>query len=142
MREASNRALSGVPQDVLLVLLVLSVAVAGFGLGMLSEKQMTAQKGRGVWIEQMASSTPSVLGAAVAGAGVAALAEQTIKKTTKEQGQVATVGKYVASKNGAKYYLPECSGAKRIKDENKVWFATIEEAKSSGRTPASNCDGL
>jgi hypothetical protein len=59
------------------------------------------------------------------------------------QAMAAPVGKvYLASKSGTKYYLPTCAGAKRIKDENRVWFATVEEAKAKGLTPAANCPGL
>jgi len=62
--------------------------------------------------------------------------------------QVATVGEskienmFVASKSGTKYYYPWCSGVDRIKEENKIWFATIEEARSRGLEPASGCTGL
>lgn len=51
-------------------------------------------------------------------------------------------GAYVGSKNGDKYHLPWCSGALRIKEENKVWFASKEEAERAGYTPASNCKGI
>ncbi len=54
----------------------------------------------------------------------------------------AISGSYVASKNGTKYHYPWCSGAQRIKDENKLWFDTIEEARVAGYTPAANCPGL
>ena len=54
----------------------------------------------------------------------------------------AVTGKVVGSKNGSKYHLPECSGAKRIKEENKIWFASVEEAKQAGYTAAANCPGL
>ena len=53
-----------------------------------------------------------------------------------------SLGKYVASKNGSVYHFPWCSGAKRINDENKVWFTTKEEAEQAGYRPASNCKGL
>jgi cell division protein FtsL len=49
---------------------------------------------------------------------------------------------YVASKNGTKYHLPWCGGAKQIKEENKVFFKTKEEAEKAGYTPASNCKGI
>jgi len=49
---------------------------------------------------------------------------------------------YVASKNGTKYHYPWCSGAQTIKEENKIWFGSKEEAKAAGYTPASNCKGL
>lgn len=49
---------------------------------------------------------------------------------------------YVASKNGTKYYLPTCSGASRIKEENRVWFVSQDEAEEAGYEPAANCPGL
>ncbi len=49
---------------------------------------------------------------------------------------------YVASKSGTKYHLPWCPGAKQIKEENKVWFATKADAEKAGYTPASNCKGI
>ena len=52
------------------------------------------------------------------------------------------IGKFVASKNGTKYYLPSCSGANRIKEENRIWFVSEQEAESSGYEPAKNCPGL
>lgn len=51
-------------------------------------------------------------------------------------------GIYVASKNGTKYHLPSCSGAKRIKEENKVWFNSKAEAEQAGYEPAKNCKGI
>ncbi len=49
---------------------------------------------------------------------------------------------YVASKNGTKYHYPWCSGAQTIKEENKIWFSSKEEAEKSGYSPAANCKGL
>ena len=51
-------------------------------------------------------------------------------------------GAYVGSKNSDKYHLPWCSGAQRISEENKVWFATKAEAKAAGYIPAANCKGI
>ena len=51
-------------------------------------------------------------------------------------------GGYVASKTGSKYYLPWCGGAKSIKVENKIQFATRADAESAGYTPAANCKGI
>lgn len=52
------------------------------------------------------------------------------------------VGNVVASKNGTKYYLTTCSGANRIKQENRVYFDSIEAARAAGYEPAANCPGL
>jgi hypothetical protein len=51
-------------------------------------------------------------------------------------------GKYVASKKGTKYHLPWCPGAKQIKEENKLWFDSKEDAEKAGYTKATNCKGL
>lgn len=48
----------------------------------------------------------------------------------------------VASKNGTKYYTPDCSAAARISDANKVWFVSASAAREAGYEPALNCKGL
>lgn len=53
-----------------------------------------------------------------------------------------STGAYVASRNGSKYHLPWCSGAQRIKEENKIWFDSKEEAERRGFSPAKNCPGI
>lgn len=50
--------------------------------------------------------------------------------------------RYVASKSGTKYHLLSCAGAKSIKEENKIYFATKEDAERAGYTPAANCKGI
>jgi len=52
------------------------------------------------------------------------------------------VTRVVASKSGAKYHLLTCSGASSIKEENKIYFNSIDQAKAAGYTPAANCKGL
>ena len=68
----------------------------------------------------------------------------TIEKKTEigEGGILNTEKLFVASKNGTKYYYPWCSGVSRIKEENKVWFSSSDEAKKAGFEPAANCKGL
>ncbi len=46
-------------------------------------------------------------------------------------------GEYVASKNGKNYYKISCKN--RIKEENKVYFQSEEDAKKAGYTPSVNC---
>ena len=45
----------------------------------------------------------------------------------------------VVSKNSNKYHFTWCSGTKRIKEENKVWFADEAAAQAAGYTKAGNC---
>lgn len=47
--------------------------------------------------------------------------------------------KYLGSKNGTKYYPIGCKSANRIKDENKVYFNSIDEAVEAGYSLASGC---
>jgi hypothetical protein len=96
-----------------LPLLIVLVAFAAFALGRLSVER----KHEGLKIiEPAGKQEPAVLG--------------------------LTTGAYVASKSGSKYYLTTCAGAGRIKEENKVFFASAAEAQALGYSPAQNCPGL
>lgn len=46
---------------------------------------------------------------------------------------------FVASRNGTKYYPKGCSGINRIKEENRIYFETEEEAQGAGRTRTTTC---
>lgn len=48
-----------------------------------------------------------------------------------------SLGSIVASVNGQKYYWPSCKEVSRIKEENRIWFDSEEEAKESGYEPSS-----
>lgn len=109
----------------LLPAVVVLVGLSAFGLGRLSSPPQHA----GLVIQLPDGSTQSA--AAYRAAAPAATAPT-----------AAGEGAYVASKSGTKYYLPSCSGASRIKEENKVWFATLAQAEAAGYTAAANCPGL
>jgi len=51
-------------------------------------------------------------------------------------------GQVVGSKNGTKYHLLTCPGAKQISPANKIFFASAVEAQKAGYSPAANCKGL
>lgn len=120
----------------ILALCIVLVAVTSFFLGRLSNSQNTAQN------------------KAHAGAVLIPASEQTDREVTmtnitlpatsspSTQETVLTQGAYVGSKNSTKYHLPWCPGAERIKEENKVWFKTKEDAEKAGYTPAANCNGI
>ncbi len=111
-----------IPRDVLIVGVIVLSASASFGLGLLSGREAA---GQGITIE-VAPTTQE------AGAGVAGVPTEASAKA----------GKYVASKNGTKYYLTTCSGAARISEANKIWFASAAAAQAAGYAPAVNCPGL
>jgi hypothetical protein len=94
------------------VLLLILVSIASFGLGRLSS--------------QAESKSPVVV----------EMHEQAASAS------VSVEGRYVASQNGSKYHFPWCPSAQRISEQNKVWFDSKEEAERAGYTPASNCKGL
>ena len=133
--------LGRVPDGVLTAAVVILASGASFGLGMLTEREL-GQGGGPIRIEGVpADALPAAAAAAPVappkGAATASLAApKAIVPAAK------TSGTYVASKNGTKFYLPTCSTAKRIKDENKVWFDTEDEARAAGFEPGANCPGL
>ncbi|MBX4211427.1 MAG: hypothetical protein KW806_01350 [Candidatus Yanofskybacteria bacterium] len=45
----------------------------------------------------------------------------------------------VVSKSGKVYHFSWCSGAKRIKPENQIWFESEALAQQAGYTLAGNC---
>lgn len=115
-------------QDQLFIILIV-VLIAGLGLGLFRLWQQET-KIEPLKIENVATTTP--------------VGEETAKPAIPpavEKSQLF-IAKFVASKNGTRYYLPTCSGVKRIKEENKIWFATADEARARGLTPATNCPGL
>jgi len=65
--------------------------------------------------------------------------DKVVDSIDEEIPQKTDIGNFVASKNGTKYYSFDCSGIDRIKEENKIYFATEEEAKAGGRSKSSIC---
>lgn len=131
------------PKDIFIVLLIILTAVGGFFLGRLSV--LDRDRGGGIRVtgaipvgslETTTSEIPAqtiplaAVQAANNGSSIPSL------PTTPPQGL------YVGSKNGKTYHLPWCTGAKRIKDANKIWFASKEEAEQKGYSPATNCKGI
>ncbi|MEK7133403.1 MAG: hypothetical protein AAB771_01805 [Patescibacteria group bacterium] len=114
--------------DIFTAGIIVLTAVIGFGLGRLSiiYGQKTPVK-----IEY--SNSDSENSEKNQSAAVSEALE--VKPSNKEK-------MYVASKNSDKYHLPWCAGAQRIKEENKIWFASKEEAEKTGYKPAENCEGI
>jgi len=105
-------------KDLFIAIIIVMVALISFGLGRLSKIRENKPP---ITIENMSASAI---------------------KIEPEEGSTLNSGLLVGSKNGTKYHYPWCSGAQRIKEENKVWFSSVEEAQKAGYTPAANCKGL
>ena len=117
-REKCKAFLAKIPRDVLIIAVLILASSASFGLGYLAGVDASAGlPGQGQGGEIKLEELPA---------------------TASSQGE----GKFVASKNGTKYYLPSCAGADKISDANKVWFASVATANAAGYTPAANCKGL
>ncbi|PIP86819.1 hypothetical protein COV42_02680 [Candidatus Campbellbacteria bacterium CG11_big_fil_rev_8_21_14_0_20_44_21] len=115
-----------IKNELFTALIITLVAFVSFGLGRLSKLE---EKRPAIKIINSAS--------AVSSGGAVSQENNGVGKTLLPVG-----GNYVASKNGSKYHLPWCSGAERIKEENKIWFENKEEAEKAGYTPAGNCKGI
>lgn len=121
--------------------LVLALAVsASFALGMLAGREAATENASEdrFWIEQLPPEAVVEPG----GQGSSSSAVSGNEGAAAVGNAVPATGTYVASKSGTKYYLPTCSGAKRIKEENRVWFDTKADAEAAGYGPATGCPGL
>ena len=120
-------------KDIFLTAFVFVVSVVSFGLGRLSAIWPVKEPIR---IDQIDENDKSA-----SGLDKNARPDNSIKRSDSLISPYSS-GAYVASRNGSSYHLPNCPGAKQIKEENKVWFATKAEAERSGYKPAGNCPGL
>lgn len=48
-------------------------------------------------------------------------------------------GLYVGSNKSDKYHYPDCSSAKQIYPENRIWFNSVAEARAKGYVPCKVC---
>ena len=105
-------------------LLLIGVGIGGYLIG----SKSTAEEGVAVFSPsaQVISSAPIIPAT-----------------TTKEEVKTGEGEKaFVASAKGTKYHRIDCPGATTIKEINRVYFGTEEEAKKAGFAPAANCPGL
>ena len=116
--------------DIFIVLVIILVALISFGLGRLSKIRENKMP---VTIENLSANMIN--------------SQENIPQDNQNiknnQVQInSSQGMLIGSKNGTKYHFPWCSGAQRIKEENKIWFSNKEEAEKACYAPAANCKGL
>lgn len=126
-----HKAESAFHADFFTAIIIILVAFAGFGLGRLS-----ALEGKKVPILIEKNQSLSYQPSEITPYGKINSIEM-IKNSPDSSEK-----KFVASKSGTKYYFPWCGTVSRIKEENKIWFATEAEARKAGYIPAANCKGL
>ncbi|MDD5721329.1 MAG: Ada metal-binding domain-containing protein [Candidatus Pacebacteria bacterium] len=137
-REGSQRpsVFNGVKQfiesekgkDILVVVIVILVGIGSFELGRLSKKN--SQKGLKIeYTNPITGKTANVLSAFINSENRAP-AENNTNNSGKN---------FFASSKGSKYYSLGCSAGKTIKQENRVYFTTGEEAQAAGYTLSTSC---
>jgi hypothetical protein len=125
-----------IKEDVFIVVSIILIGLAGFGLGKLS----ALEKGRDLVQIKPANFTSNNL-TPVKTSAVATVSPVPLSAAAMVSSENAK-GLLVASKSGTKYHFPWCSGASQITEKNKIWFDSYEEAQKAGYTAASNCKGL
>jgi len=128
------RQFKGVVQstDFILTALIIVVSLTSFFLGRISvgEGGISVPVGNSASLSNDKTEVLNVTKASTSAQSISAHTQKSVEKM------------YVASKSGTKYHLPWCGSAGQIKEENKIWFASKEEAEKAGYTPASNCKGI
>ncbi|MDP3735545.1 MAG: hypothetical protein Q8R39_03910 [bacterium] len=125
--------------EITTVAIIIFVGLASFGLGRLSALETLREPVR---ITASVAETVETAGHRMARSfdGIVGVSESagSVRTTVNFD----TGGKVLGSKNGTKYHFPWCSGAQRIKEENKRWFDSVAAARAAGYSPAGNCKGL
>ena len=124
VREKCKKLVASLPRDLLILGILISASTLSFGLGYLTGSDMHS----GTELLRLEPFMPDAESPGQA-------------PTSKVGAPTGSVG-VVASKNGTKYYLPDCAGAGRISDANKIWFTSAVAAVAAGYAPAANCNGL
>lgn len=114
------------------------IAVIFFGLGVLYDENALKNN------SQISITEPALESQDYASSTVASAVQKkdgarigNIKDVLAQAGLPAHAGNFVASKNGKSYYLATCRN--NIKEENKIYFQTKEDADKAGFKPARNC---
>ena len=113
-------------KDILVIIIVILVGLGAFELGRLSKENDT----KGLKIEYPSQNND-----------IEANVVKAQKNTEISQNEPSSnIDKYFfASSRGSKYYSLNCSAGKTIKQENRIYFKTNEEAERAGYTLASAC---
>jgi len=111
-------------KDILIVIIVILVGLGSFELGRLSKEN--------------SSSGLKIQYSDQAGNVISAAENTEIPQTIKNSNPTGKI--FFASNKGSKYYTISCSAGKTIKQENRVYFATGEEAEASGYILSSSCN--
>jgi hypothetical protein len=116
-------------KDILIVIIVILVGLGSFELGRLSK----GNDSPGLKIEYKAQD--SLKATNQASNSISAFSTNIESLSSDATGKT-----FFASSRGSKYYTTSCSAGKTIKQENRVYFTTGEEAQKAGYTLSSSCN--
>ena len=108
-------------KNILIVLIIILLGLSSFELGRLSKGKDSS----GIKIEY-----PNKTLSAQANA---------ISSVTPTKTQTSTGKNFFASSRGTKYYPVGCSAGATLKQENRIYFTTREEAEQAGYELSSSC---
>ncbi len=63
-----------------------------------------------------------------------------IEEVRQEEENRSEEGEFVASTSSKKYHLPECRYAVKIREENRIYFQSAEDAEDQGYEPCKVCN--
>jgi hypothetical protein len=116
-------------KDILTVLIVILVGLGSFQMGKLSQKN-TIESPKidftGLNTNQTTSNTAKIENNDVS---------KPIIENTKKTGP----GEFFGSNKGTKYYSITCSAGKIIKEENRIYFSSKEDAENAGYVLSNSC---
>ncbi|MCX6754782.1 MAG: hypothetical protein NTU81_03075 [Candidatus Nomurabacteria bacterium] len=107
------------------LLIIVGVGIGSFSLGRISTNNSSNED---------ALNNKAIYAVKTANLGDFTESNDNTDKTTNSKEKM-----YVASKNGKIYYSIGCSGAKRIKPINEVWFSSAQDAEKSGFKASASC---
>jgi hypothetical protein len=134
-------------EKVFLAIGFLLVFSAGFFAGYFYSKDQI--DGRGIVIENPSQDCQNLFNIKVAGDNLNSISNPSsdVTSSTQAKGEQKNsekevsqnkIGVFVASKNSKIYHRPDCKYVNSIKEENKIWFQSAEEAEDKGFT-AHDC---
>jgi hypothetical protein len=121
-------------KDILTVIVVVLVGLGSFELGRLSKEDTSggvkilpavAGEYTGQDAETSTNQTANVISA--------------VSDTSSPTSTNSSTKTFFASKKGKKYYTTSCSAGKTIKQENRIYFTTGEEAEQAGYALSTSC---
>jgi len=118
-------------KDILIVIIVILVGLGSFGLGRLSK----GGQNPGIEIEYTDETLPKIENQEAS--VISSITSSSLLQNTEIENPTGKT--FFASNRGTKYYSVGCSAGKTIKQENRIYFGTREEAERAGYELSSSC---